>query len=297
MVRLFRERPDRVSLVVHGNDHSHRELAQPATAEERRAKLAQALRRIEAFERRFGVPVSRVMVAPHGVCSEEMARDLVPAGFEALCISRPYPWLAVPPHPWLKRPAGASALTGWEPASMVANRLPVLLRRPFGESVEELALRAFLDQPLILYGHHGDMEDGLERLAEVAAAVHGIGEVDWMSPGDIAMSNLTTRREGDVLRTRMFSRHARIPIPAGVRQLLVEAPGLDAGSSWSTVMGVPEDVESMELWLRCPSADDAADLALPAPQPWPVARRVMSEGRDRLVPVYRRTVRRVRRAA
>jgi hypothetical protein len=163
--------------------------------------------------------------------------------------------------------------------------------------VEELALRAFLDQPLILYGHHGDMEDGLERLAEVAAAVHGIGEVDWMSPGDIAMSNLTTRREGDVLRTRMFSRHARIPIPAGVRQLLVEAPGLDAGSSWSTVMGVPEDVESMELWLRCPSADDAADLALPAPQPWPVARRVMSEGRDRLVPVYRRTVRRVRRAA
>jgi len=105
-VRLFRERGDRLSLVVHGNNHTHKELE---TTAERRAMLAQALRRIETFERRSGIPVPRIMVAPHGVCAQETAHELVPLGFEALCISRPYPWLARPPRSWLERPAGARA--------------------------------------------------------------------------------------------------------------------------------------------------------------------------------------------
>jgi hypothetical protein len=320
--RLFRERADRLSLVVHGNDHTRLELARPFGAAERRALLAQALRRTGAFERRSGVPVDRIMVAPHGVCSQEMAHDLVPLGFEALCISRPYPWLARPPRSWLTRPAGSSPLAAWDPASVVDNGLPVMLRRGFADPDEDLALRAFLDQPLIVYGHHGDMSDGLDRLAEIAGLIGRLGDVQWTSLGDIAASNVTTRQEGDALRVRMFSRRVRVQIPAGVERLVVETPSLEAHAgvdamTWTSEpadpaagrqdglspagpsaepIALPDGTRGVELRLVRSGAPDPAAIRSPATLRWAIARRLMGEGRDRLVPVYRRTTRRAERA-
>jgi hypothetical protein len=292
--RLFGSRPDRLSLVMHGNDHTRLELARPAGAADRRALLAQALRRTAAFERRSGLTVDRVMVAPHGVCSREIARDLFAFGFEALCISRPYPWLALPPSSWLERPPESSALAGWEPASVVDVGLPVLLRRPFGAPAEDLALRAFLDQPLILYGHHGDMGHGLDRLAELATIVRRLGDVRWMSVGDIAAGNAATRQAGDVLQVRMFCRRARLPMPAGVQRLVVEAPSLEPHPA-DAIAWERAGTGTVEVRLRRGDALDPTAIALPARSHWAVARRVLSEGRDRLAPAYRRTAASARR--
>lgn len=289
--RLFRDHPERLSLVVHGNDHTRLELARPAAPAQRRALLAQALRRTAALERRSAVAVDRVMVAPHGVCSREMARDLLAFGFDALCISRPYPWLAQPPAPWLERPAGSSPLAGWEPASVVDLGLPVILRRPFGDRVEDVALRAFLDQPLVLYGHHGDMEGGLDRLAELAAFVHGLGDVRWTSLGDIAETNVLTRRAPEALHLRMFTRRARVTVPGGAGRILVQAPALEPHGRDDTVAWTSgaDGAGTAEVRLVRGGALDPAAIAAPARSGWAVARRVMSEGRDRLAPAYRRT--------
>ena len=228
--RLFRDRPDRLSLIVHGNNHARLELARAGDASRWRSLLSQALRRVAAFERRSGVPVARIMAAPHGVCSEEVARELTDLGFEGLCISRPFPWLARPGRPWLAKPEGSSALVGWHPASVVTGGLPVLLRQPFGAPFEEIALRAFLDQPLILYGHHQDLEGGVEQLADLAGAIRRLGDVAWMSPGEIARSNVTTWRESGQLRARMFSRRAEVELPPDVERITAEFPVLDAPS-------------------------------------------------------------------
>jgi hypothetical protein len=308
--RLFRERPDRLSLVLHGNDHTRLELARPSGATERRALIAQALRRIASFERRCGVPVGRIMVAPHGVCSREMARDLVPFGFDALCISRPYPWIARPPLSWLARPAGTSPLSGWEPASIVDDGLAVLLRRAFGEPAQDLALRAFLDQPLILYGHHGDMAGGLDRLGELANLVGRLGDVAWTSLANIAASNVTLRPEGDALRVRMFTRRASIRVPDGVSRVIVEMAALGTEPCGGSVVcrdkasGLPRsavlqdgratlEVAAPQVEIRVVAGDavDAATVPAPARSTWTIARRLMVEGRDRLMPVYRWTVR------
>jgi hypothetical protein len=306
--RLFRERSDRLSLVFHGNDHTRLELDRPAGAAQRRALVAQAVRRIGAFERRSGVPVGRIMVAPHGVCSQEMARELVPFGFDALCISRPYPWLARPPRSWLARPAGSSQLAGWDPASVVDRGLPVLLRRAFSEPLEDLPLRAFLDQPLILYGHHGDMAGGLDRLAELAGVVGRLGNVEWMSPARIAASNVTTRLEGDELRVRLFTRRARLQVPDGVARIVVETPSLAGAASrdsvrWSTgaagatsvqlrdgTASFQIDARAVEIRLVSEDAVDATTVPSPPRRGWTIARRLLVETRDRLTPVYRKTV-------
>jgi hypothetical protein len=290
--KLFRERSDRLSLLVHGNNHTRLELARPTGPSERRALLAQAMRRIAAFEQRAGIPVARVMAPPHGVCSEEMASELLPAGFEALCISRPFPWLARRGRPWLAKPRGASPLTGWGPASIVRGGLPVILRRGFDDPDEDLALRAFLGQPLIVYGHHGDVRDGLGRLEELAARIRQLGDVRWMSPRQMLATNVETRREGDVLRVRMFSRRATLDVPPGVARVAVELVSLDGHPRADEVESVGDldgaEGRTVELRLLPAEALDLDRIAAPPMRRWAIARRLLSESRDRLSPAYRR---------
>ncbi len=306
--RLFREHSAELSLAVHGNNHARQELAHAESPAAAHATVAQALRRIETFERRSGVPVSRIMVAPHGVCSREVARALSRLDFDGLCISRPYPWLARPPRPWLEHPGDASPLVGWDPASVIENGLPVLLRRGFQDPVEDLALRAFLDQPLIIHGHHPDVADGLDLLRELATRVNALGSVQWQSLGEIAAGNVATRRHGDAVEVRLFARRARVDVPEGVTEMVVSLPFLQAAArgqtlSWSsgaTAHGgsLPASpggrhrfaldgaAGTVEVSLRAGAdAGEAERLATPA---WAVARRLMSEGRDRIVPAYRR---------
>jgi hypothetical protein len=298
-VRLFRERSDRLSLLCHGNNHVLEELMRPRPRQERRALLAQALRRVDSFERRTGVRVARVMTAPHGGCSEEMTRDMLLLGYDGLCIGRPYPWAARPPLSWLARPAGTSRLAGFAPATAVVGGLPVLLRRSFDLSPGDLALRAFLDQPLVIYGHHDDLRDGLDPFAEWADRVRDVGPARWTSLDEIAATNVATREDGGLLRLRMYGRRAVVEVPAGVDRVRVELPpGHDGaervrcGPFGTAAPG--EDVAlhggagRIELTLVRDDALQPGAIGAPAWRPWPIARRVAGESRDRLGPVYRR---------
>jgi hypothetical protein len=206
---LVRENPAALSLLMHGNDHVARELGRLNGDGEAEAAIAQALRRIAVLERRSGIAVERVMAPPHGACSEAALRAMFGLGVQAACISRPYPWRDALPAP--------TALAGWHPAELVAGGLPVLPRYPIGHPREDLALRALLGQPLILYGHHGDFAQGLDLFAQAAADINGLGEVRWGPLGAIARDNYATRRVGKVLHVRMYSRRVDVEVPAGVR--------------------------------------------------------------------------------
>jgi len=187
-IRLFREGAAHLSLCIHGNDHDGPELGRPRKDAEAMALLAQALRRIEAFERRTAVAVDRVMIPPHERLSEAMARALLACGFRALATTRPYPWVAdTPERFWLERPPEAGPLAAWGPVDVVAGGLPVLLRASFlRHPREDLVLRAFLGQPLILYGHHDLLAGGPDALAQAAAEIDRLGDVRWRSLGAIA---------------------------------------------------------------------------------------------------------------
>ena len=205
-----------LSLLMHGNDHGAGELGRLSTDAEAGSAIAQALRRIAALEHRCGVTVERVMVPPHEACSEAALRAMFRLGIEAACISRPYPWRDGLP--------ASTPLAGWHPAELVAGGLPVLPRYPLGAPREDLALRALLGQPLILYGHHGDFAQGLDILAQAASEIDGLGEVRWGPLGWIARGSYTTRRVGDVLLVRMHARRIAVEVPAGVRALRVLVP-------------------------------------------------------------------------
>jgi hypothetical protein len=288
-----------ISLLVHGNDHNGGELGRQATEVDGLRLAAQAQRRVGAFERRTGIAIDRVMVPPHEECSEGAVHGLLRSGFEAITMTRPFPWLAQPPSSWLSRPSEAGPLVGWHPADF-AGRLPVLLRHPIvTRDAPELVLRAFLDQPLILYGHHEDVATGLDVLAAAVEDVNRLRETRWCSLGEIAAGNFESRREGSELSIRPYSRRVRVEIPDGVEQLRVELPDAHPGSEGERIVvdGRPLQLEEplnvtpgASLELRLDAVDSTDVQAVPSPpiNPLALARRALGEGRDRVRPLVSR---------
>jgi hypothetical protein len=186
-VRVFREGSPNLSICIHGNDHYGPELSRHASFPENLALARQALERSRSFERRTGLPVDRVMVPPHERISETAAEALRAAGFEGICTTRPYPWIATSSGvSWLRGPVDAGALSGWGPCELVAGGVPMLLRTDFVYPREDHVIRAFLGQPSILYGHHDLLADGLGVLGQAAEEISRLGRVRWSSLAEIA---------------------------------------------------------------------------------------------------------------
>jgi hypothetical protein len=157
-VSLFRARPSQLSLLVHGNDHIRHELARARSVGEATALAAQALRRMESFEQRTGVRVSRIMAPPHSACSIVGARGVLRAGFAALCTS------SAP-----RAPKADVSLAEWQRADLLAGGLPKISRQHLSGSRDDLGVRAFLASRLLLLLHHEDLRDGLDLLADAVA--------------------------------------------------------------------------------------------------------------------------------
>ena len=286
---LFRQNSRALSLLVHGNNHVRRELGRAMSAANAAALAQQAMRRTDAFEHRTGIAVARVMAAPHGTCSEEMLPALRAARFEAICIGGGQPWL------YDGRPGAGRR---WHPADVVQG-LPVMPRIHFDDPWEDIVFRAFLGQPLIVYGHHTDLACGLDLLEEWSARINKLGNVNWLALDRIARSNALTRREGTALHVRLYARRGDVVVPDGVDELVLELPG--AENEAISVTGVAETVpvaepgavvrvrvkrpgaHELRLLQSNPDSDDTGRVV----EPFAFARRVLAEARDRALPLLR----------
>jgi hypothetical protein len=289
-VALFRDRPDRLSLVCHGNDHLRGELMGPADERAALAVTAQALRRIRRFEQRRGLLVDRVMMPPHGLCSRHVTRALGVLGFDAL--------FAIHALPWTEEPPREPALAGWQPGEFI-DGCAVLPRIPLASSRADIALRAFLDHPLVLYGHHEDVADGLEPLARAAAIVNGLGDVRWMSAGHVASRNYLLRDAGDgVAAVRPLARRVRVVPPAWARTIRVDTPAgraetasligwrADDGLAMGFGASIPVRMQGeIDIHVQTRAELTADAVAAPAWRPWPRVRRTATEIRDRMRPL------------
>jgi hypothetical protein len=280
-VELFARRADRLSIAFHGNDHVKRELL--TTDYQAALRLsAQALTRVARFERRTGLHVDRVMTPPHGMCSEPVVRALAALRFDALSAIHPQPWSGQPPADHL--------LSGWGPATF-AGPLAVLTRFPLTFPATDVALRAFMDGPLVFYGHHGDLATGLDLLEQAAARANRLGEVEWMSLGGIAASNYGVWTGDGTTVIRPYSGHMKVSITSTPKTIEVEEPGVPASGlgGWSVgngpVLGFEttagSHADEVEVRLRSKDEVDPASVRVLAPRPAAAARRTATELRDR----------------
>jgi hypothetical protein len=292
---VLREFPSQLSLAVHGNDHVRRELARPSARDAERMTRS-AVARVEGFERRVGVRVDRVMCPPHGAFRPAALSALFRAGFLGLAASTPFGWDEFSEH-------RAWRLGGWLPAQLTAGGLPVIPRHPLARSVDDLVFRALLGLPLIVYCHHGDLRAGLEPLRTAAARIAALGSVHWMPLSSIARDRVRMRTVGGQLELTLFSRDAHIPRPdAPIAHVKIPrifdvtdpirvaidgerhdvTPRPDGGAELHVT--IPPGGPTLRVQLLARDGLRAATAWGWCPRPWPVARRAMTETRDRLAP-------------
>ena len=292
-VEIFQKNPGRLSLCVHGNDHTKRELAQNYSQAARIALLRQAIRRIKTLERRSGLPISKVMVPPHGACSHEMLAEIVGCGFESACIS----------HGSLRAHNRARAWTktlGYLPAECIEG-CPVLPRWGFvGTTESTILLAAFLDQALVLRGHHQDLKEGIELLDGFARIINGLGNVTWGNMSEISQQSYASVMEGKTLRLRPWSSKIVLAKSPEVTEVIVDDNFTTGTNSWrmrdlngtaSSEIGngdrfsLPNAIGKSLLLERVVAAmEQGAEV-----NRIPVAafvRRLLTEGRDRFQGVF-----------
>jgi hypothetical protein len=300
-VQMFRAATDRVSLTIHGNNHTPTELGwQPA--EEADKVVAQALRRTRRFERQTGLHVSRVMVPPHEVCSEPALQAMARLDFEGVALTQPFEWASglnsSSPYATPNRtPAG------FAPADITSFAMPMITRRGLNEH-EEITIRAFLDLPVVLYGHEWDLREGPGVLHRAAAVVNQLPGVSWTDLSTLCRSNFVTRLVGTELHVRPYARRLRLAAPpTEVRSLVVHplvensedrvseyhardgAPIRLSDRERSTlVLAEAETRVDIEIELMTKSHVDCDEVPAPPRHPRYILRRIATETRDRTHP-------------
>lgn len=161
---LFRERPDRFSLCVHGCDHTRSEFAKKDSIYlDTIIKLATA--RMIEHEKRTGIPFDRIMVFPQGVFSNEALSSLFNNNYLAVINTESKPV------------NGALELP-----------LPFFLRyRP--DEVSNLKVN-----PLIIVLHHNFFKGGYDKLVDLVQSINSKPKiVVWDSVGNIVRSLISPK--------------------------------------------------------------------------------------------------------
>ena len=288
---LFRSAPERLSLLIHGNNHVANELGHDYDDEKRLAIILQALSRVERFEKRYGLPISRVMAAPHGVCTESMFKDMARCGLESGCVSFGSLFKTNRGRAWVDT-------MGSRPSTDIAG-FPVLNRIALNNP-NAAFLAAYLGQPIIPNGHGGDLKEGLDVLGDIAGAVNSLGDIQWGSMQDMSRSGYQVKTDGETLHVRSASRRIDLRVPVGIRFIRLEmsefpdGPGphgprcavngqdfRDMGAERTIPVSPGDDVR-----IAWPSGHpvERSQVALPRTPLGAILRRLATEAKDRLQP-------------
>jgi hypothetical protein len=262
-VKLFRDHTEQFSLLVHGNDHSKRELSQSRPKESYLRLAAQSLRRMDRLERNTGVHVARVMAPPHGGVANNCLAALLTAGFEGACASVGD----------LRRFNSGlfHASYGLGPAGMVSESVPVLPRFKLDESCESaIVIAGFLDRPIIAAGHHHTAADGLDLFTRTAEVINSLGEVRWESPETMLRSNFRYFQEDTTLWITPYSCRIHLRVPQGITALGLCSPTSSVANGHSDVAfwikrgpGLNGEIKMNDLAVDVTAGDDI-ELISPA---------------------------------
>ena len=210
VAKLFRDNPDRLSICVHGNNHLHQEFGplDGHPLDKQIADMKQGLARMEKFSQLTGIPYDRVMVFPHSIAPEATFAEMRRYNYLATANS-----LNVPSDS--AAPAGADfALRA---ATLQFGGFPSLRRYSVETDVPEaqLAIDAFLGNPMLFYAHESFFASGIEAFDKTADTVNRLQPgTQWKGLGFIARHLYLERlRDDGDFDVRAFSADIDIANP------------------------------------------------------------------------------------
>lgn len=294
---LFTNNTDQMSLLIHGNNHTERELAEQFSEVDCSLLIAQALERVARLEARTGLHIPRIVVPPHGACSHTMLSQMAHAGIEAVCVS----WGSLQYYNhkanWIKD-------LGVHPSAIVAD-MTVLPRFRLSQTChDDILFAAFFNQPIALVGHHSDLKEGLEVLGRLSGFINSLGPVRWTNMQNISRSHFSRHSEGETLFLYMHTKRICISVPDGIFKILPQGRWMGALANeflmwrassfpeWLQVsVGEPIAVQPGQFVEIASKATSTINKLTPSGSKtpiWPFCRRQLAEARDRIQPLLYR---------
>jgi hypothetical protein len=288
IARMFSQNSDRLSICVHGCDHTGAEFGETNAAVLRR-KAGIALERVRLHEQLTGLSAEHVMVFPQGVFSRAALPALQVGGFLAAVNSELFPCDAHEQDRKLRDLLSVAIDTDGFP----------LFGRRYPLSLFSFAVDLFLGKPALIAAHHDTFRCGYSQICSFAGELKAVEpQLRWTPLQKALESTALYRRTSPThARVRSFTDNLKLMNPYGER--VTFRVGRNVGSKIPMreilVDGIParHDIED-----GCLQADVILDAGASAdvklvrhqPQTYPAgtarydvlvaAQRLLSEFRD-----------------
>ena len=192
---LFRRHPRRLSLSIHGCDHTKGEFGDTSAAP-LLSKARASRARMAKHRELTGVPCDNVMVFPQGVFSTTALRALKQAGFLAAVNSTPFP---------VDSSEKLRVRDVLSPAVTRHSSLPLFIRH-YPTRPAEFALDLFLGKPALMVEHHDYFRDGYQQLEALAAQINHLNDtIYWCGLEEIARNSYLWRTDAaEIVHVRLF---------------------------------------------------------------------------------------------
>lgn len=210
VVSLFKERSDRFSICVHGNNHDRYEFYKYETTmldpwpskslDTQEANIKQAIMRMQAFKKMTGLSYDPVMVFPHEIAPAKTLGVLKKYNFLSTSNKSNVPLGSTKPNDPLY--SLRSVTVDFENFASFKRYVPT------DRSKTDIAIDLFLGNPVLFLGHAEDFTQGIDAFNETAKVVNRIEpNIEWRSLGYIAKhSYLKKKRDEEHYDIRMFCR-------------------------------------------------------------------------------------------
>lgn len=214
-VRQFQLHKDRLSLCVHGCDHTAGEFAARSTPELNR-RIKTASQRMGSLFERTSLPHDQVMVFPQGAFSPEAGRALKLNGFVAAVNTE------VAPSGSARNDTKVADL--WDIAIMKYGGFPIFTRRYLTHGLENFAFDALLGKPCLMVAHHEVFKAQGRELMEFIGKLNSLNwNLRWCSLGDAISHSFKIHNDSGPRRAiKMYAEQLVIENPsAELRQAVV----------------------------------------------------------------------------
>lgn len=188
-VQLFQRRPDKLSLCVHGCDHTAREFAERSRSIlNKRVKVAN--QRMQLLRRRTKLAYDPVMLFPQGAFAASAAHALKVNGFTAIANTE------VSPVHQDENKTTVGDMLGL--AIMKYSSFPLFTRRYLAHGVENFAFDGLLGKPCLIATHHDDFANDSRVLLQVIAQLNALHwKLRWRPLGETIRDAYTRRTSKD----------------------------------------------------------------------------------------------------
>lgn len=198
MASLINESSGRLSVSVHGCDHTAREFGED-DPEQMNRKVGTAKSRMTEHRAATGVAHDSIMVFPQGIFSRESLAALQRHGFMAAVNTEPLPF-----------PPGNERLTvrdAWSVAIESYGSFPLFTRRYPNDGIENFAFDLLLGKPCLVVEHHNFYKGEHEQVVRFAETLNALNhDLHWRSLGDVIKRSHQLRNGTDgAVHVRMFA--------------------------------------------------------------------------------------------